>query len=280
MAKKTRREQQHLRQESGRKRSYTMGGSSHREIYKPGFPMNLLTDLRFFSIIGVFIAAIMVVTMVLTRGNGSNQAADLPATPTPAASASADASASASVSPTPTTKRFDKADQVIDAATKKYTATIKTNMGDIVVNLDAAQAPNTVNSFVFLAQKKFFDGITFHRIVKNFVIQGGDPTGNGSGGPGYSTKDEPNQVSNKRGTIAMAKAQGAKEFGSQFFINVKDNPSLDYTSPGDKFYPFGQVADDASMKVVDAIQNVPTDAAGKPATPVVIQSVTIAESPK
>jgi cyclophilin family peptidyl-prolyl cis-trans isomerase len=257
-----------------------MGGSSHREIYKPGFPMNLLTDLRFFSIIGVFIAAIMVVTMILTRGTNNNQAADLPATPTPSASASADASASASVSPTPSAKRFDKADQVIDAATKKYTATIKTNMGDIVVNLDAAQAPNTVNSFVFLAQKKFFDGITFHRIVKNFVIQGGDPTGNGSGGPGYTTKDEPNQVSNKRGTIAMAKAAGAKEFGSQFFINVKDNPSLDYTSPGDKFYPFGQVADDASMKVVDAIQNLPTDPSGKPATPVVIQTVTIAESPK
>ncbi|MCZ2111743.1 MAG: peptidylprolyl isomerase [Dehalococcoidia bacterium] len=153
-------------------------------------------------------------------------------------------------------------------------------MGDIVVNLDAAQAPNTVNSFVFLAQKNFFDGITFHRVVKNFVIQSGDPTGNGTGGPGYTTKDEPNQISNKRGTIAMAKTSGAKEFGSQFFINVKDNSSLDYTNPGDKFYPFGQVADDASMKVVDAIQNVPTDSAGKPTTPVVIETVTIAESPK
>ncbi len=276
MAKKTRREQQHLRQEPQRKRSYQMGGTAPKEIYKPGFPMNLLGNIKFFSIVGVLIAGIMVVTMVLTRGSNANRPVDLP-TPTPTASATADASSTATASATPA-KSFSKADQVIDATKNNYTATIKTDKGDIVVKLYADQAPNTVNSFVFLAQKGFFDGITFHRVVPNFVIQTGDPTGTGTGGPGYSTQDEPNQLSNKRGTLAMAKASGAKSFGSQFFINLKDNPSLDYTNPADKFYPFGEVT--SGMDVVDAIGKVQTDVNGKPVQPVKILTVTVTETPK
>ena len=103
-------------------------------------------------------------------------------------------------------------------------------------------APNTVNSFVFLAENRFFDGIVFHRVVDNFVVQGGDPTGTGTGGPGYITGDEPNEVRNETGTIAMAKGGGQPYFGSQFFINLKDNPALDFdTRSGDRFYPFGRV---------------------------------------
>jgi cyclophilin family peptidyl-prolyl cis-trans isomerase len=154
-------------------------------------------------------------------------------------------------------------------------------MGDIVVKLNADIAPNTVNSFVFLAQQGYFDNITFHRVVNNFVIQGGDPLGTGSGGPGYVTQDEPNEVPNKRGTLSMAKTRGATSFGSQFFINLKDNPSLDFNNTGgDKFYPFAEVT--AGMDIVDAIAKVPTNGApeNKPLQPVTISTVTIAETAK
>lgn len=172
-------------------------------------------------------------------------------------------------------KSFPKADVVITSG-KQYSATIKTTKGDIVVDLYADQAPKTVNSFVFLAKKGYFDGLTFHRVVKGFVIQTGDPTGSGSGGPGYSTEDEPNQLTNERGTLAMAKVSGANEFGSQFFINLTNNVDLDYNNPTpNKFYPFGKVTN--GMDVVDAIANVPVSGSGKPNTPVSILSVTISE---
>jgi cyclophilin family peptidyl-prolyl cis-trans isomerase len=170
---------------------------------------------------------------------------------------------------------FERPEQVVDSS-KQYTATIKTSKGDIVVQLFADVAPNTVNSFVFLAQQKFFDGLTFHRVVKDFVIQAGDPTGNGSGGPGYSVDDEPNQLSNTRGTLAMAKSAGADDFGSQFFINVGNNTDLDHDNPrGDKFYPFAEVT--TGMEVVDAIANSPTGANGRPNPPITITTITIEE---
>lgn len=273
MPKRQRREQQHLRQESTRKRAYTAGSTAPKEVYKPGFPMNLLGNIKIFSIVGIVIAVIMVATMVWTRGANPDRTVDTPPTSTPAATASAtaDASTTAAASATANPKQFAKAEQVIDATKNNYTATIKTAKGDINIKLYADQAPNTVNSFVFLAEQHFFDGITFHRVVLTpvpFVIQSGDPTGTGTGGPGYTTKDEPNQLSNKRGTISMAKTQGATSFGSQWFINLKDNPSLDYTSSGDKFYPFGEVTGDG-MAVADKITQGD-----------VIQSVTITATPK
>ena len=278
MAKKSRKEQQHLRQEPARKRSYQLGGTTPREIYKPGFPMNLLGNIKVFSIVGVVIGIIMVVTMVWFRGTNTNQPVTVPtATPTANASASPSASATASASPTPMS--FKKADQVIDASKYNYTATIKTNMGDITLKLNADVAPNTVNSFAFLAEKGFYNNIDFFRVVKGFVIQSGDPTETSTGGPGYTTADEPNKVSNTAGTISMAKTSGATDFGSQFFINLKDNPSLDYNnSSGTKFYPFGEVT--SGMNVVDAIGNVATDVNDKPLQPVVISTITIQQAAK
>jgi cyclophilin family peptidyl-prolyl cis-trans isomerase len=277
VAKPKRRQQQHLRQESSRKKSYALGGTAPKEIYKPGFPMNLLGNIKFFGIVGIGATLVMVFAALATRGANSNAPVDVP-TDTPIAGASADASASAVATATPNPKTFSKAESVIDAATKKYTATIKTDKGDIVLALDADKAPNTVNSFVFLAQQHYFDGIIIHRVAPNFVIQMGDPKGDGTGGPGYTTADEPNQVSNKRGTVAMAKTAGASEFGSQFFINLKDNTSLDYTSSANKFYPFATVT--SGMDVVDAISKVPADSNEKPLQPITIQTVTIQESPK
>ena len=168
---------------------------------------------------------------------------------------------------------FDEAGQVVETG-KSYTARVKTSKGEFVVELFAAEAPNTVNSFAFLAQEGFFDGLTFHRIVEGFVIQGGDPTGRGGGGPGYETKDEPNEISNTRGTLSMAKTPGADEFGSQFFINLDDNTGLDFDNGmPDKFYPFGKVTE--GMDVVDAIAASPVDKGDRPDPPIVIETVTI-----
>jgi cyclophilin family peptidyl-prolyl cis-trans isomerase len=240
--------------------------------------MNLLGNLKLFSLIGVVVVVILVATAVFTRNtNNSGKAADIP-TATPTATVDPNATATPSVSPTPNAKQFQAADQVIDPAKNNYTATLKTSKGDIVLKLNADVAPNTVNSFVFLAQKGFFDGTIFHRVVKDFVIQGGDPTGTGSGGPGYKTKEEPNQVPNKKGTVSMAKSAGATDFGSQFFINLKDNPALDYNNGrGDKFYPFAEVIQ--GMDVVEAIGSAPVSNS-KPIEPVTILSVTVRETPK
>lgn len=99
-----------------------------------------------------------------------------------------------------------------------YTATIKTNYGDIVIELFPKESPHTVNNFVFLAQQGFYDGVKFHRVVKGFVIQGGDPTGTGRGGPGYRFNDElPVQREYGPGIVAMANS-GSNTNGSQFFI--------------------------------------------------------------
>lgn len=234
--------------------------------------MNILGNVKLFAIIGVVAGVLMVGTALFTNrtGQNANQAADLPATPT--SSVTADPNATPSASSTVTNKQFTAAEQVVDPA-KQYTATIKTSKGDIVLQLFADKAPATVNSFVFLAQKGYFDNIQFHRVVKNFVIQAGDPTGTGTGGPGYTTKDEPNEIANKRGTLSMAKVSGAAEFGSQFFINVKDNPSLDYNNPSaNKFYPFAEVT--SGMDVVDAIANAPTQS-DKPNPPITISTITI-----
>jgi len=273
LAKKRKRELQHLRQEPARRRSYQLGNTSPKDIYKPGFPMNLLGNVKLFALFGVAVIASMIIAAVLTnRGNDSDAEADDLRTVTP--TATVDASATASPSASVTAKTFAAAEQVVDPA-KQYTATMKTSKGDIVIKLYADKAPNTVNSFVFLAKQGYFDGITFHRVVKDFVIQAGDPTGTGSGGPGYTTKDEPNEIPNKRGTITMAKVAGSGVFGSQFFINLKDNAALDYNNTsGDKFYPFGEVT--SGMDVVDAIGNA-TLAGSKPNPPITITTVTIEE---
>ncbi len=269
MPKRKKREQQHLRQAAVRRRTYTSGGSAPADKYRPGFPMNLLANVKVFYIIG---AAIMIggvlIAAVAQSSSPSPSVPDATATPTVDPSASPAASETPGASPTADPRVFTQAEQVIDAATKQYTATIKTDKGDIVLKLFAESAPNTVNNFVFLAQKGYFDGLTFHRVEPNFVVQGGDPKANGTGGPGYTTKDEPNEIKNTRGTLSMAKVSGSGQFGSQFFINLKNNVSLDFDNKGgDKFYPFAEVT--SGMDVADKL--VKGD---------VMRSVTITESPK
>jgi peptidyl-prolyl cis-trans isomerase B (cyclophilin B) len=131
---------------------------------------------------------------------------------------------------------------------KSYQATISTNKGDIVLDLHAQAAPKTVNNFVFLAQAGFYDGITFHRVISNFMIQGGDPTGSGSGGPGYRFEDEVknNPHTHETGTLSMANA-GPNTNGSQFFITHAPQPHLN-----GRHTVFGQVS--SGMDVVNAIR--------------------------
>lgn len=108
---------------------------------------------------------------------------------------------------------------------KGYTATLDTTKGTITIELEPKIAPLTVNNFVFLVRQRFYDGLKFHRVEPGFVIQGGDPAGNGTGGPGYTFKDEPVAQPYKLGTVAMAN-RGPNTNGSQFFICLADLPQL------------------------------------------------------
>jgi peptidyl-prolyl cis-trans isomerase A (cyclophilin A) len=165
-------------------------------------------------------------------------------------------------------------------------ATLKTNRGDIVVQLFANHAPKTVQNFVGLAEgtqdytvaqtgkktgDRFYDGLTFHRIIPNFMIQGGCPLGTGTGGPGYTFKDEfhPELSFDRPYLLAMANA-GPGTNGSQFFITTAKTDWLN-----NRHTIFGEVADEESRKVVDAISATPTGAGDKPVDPVVIESVTV-----
>jgi cyclophilin family peptidyl-prolyl cis-trans isomerase len=145
--------------------------------------------------------------------------------------------------------QYDSAPAITIDLSKKYSATIHTNHGDISMDLFADEAPQTVNNFVFLAREGFFDGVVFHRVVPGFVIQGGDPTGTGRGGPGYRFRDElEHPRTYQRGTVAMANA-GPNTNGSQFFICLED-VGLPHS-----YTIFGKVT--AGMEAVDSIAGTP-----------------------
>ena len=150
--------------------------------------------------------------------------------------------------------------------------TLQTTMGDITFETYDTDAPNTVNNFITLAQKGFYDNVIFHRVIKGFMIQGGDPTGTGRGGPGYTFADELNpstpsyQAGYQTGVVAMANA-GPNTNGSQFFIMLADTPlPHSYTI-------FGKVT--KGQDVVDAIGNLPVDANDRPLTPPAIKDVIV-----
>ena len=162
-------------------------------------------------------------------------------------------------------------EMVIDPQ-KRYTATMSTSMGDVVIALDAVQAPRTVNNFVFLARQGFYDGVIFHRIISGFMIQGGDPTGSGRGGPGYRFGDElPRRGQYEVGSVAMANA-GPDTNGSQFFIVSGQNG----VSLPPQYSLFGKVV--KGLDVVAQIEGVRTGPGDRPTTDVTIDAVTITES--
>ena len=172
----------------------------------------------------------------------------------------------------PARRQFPKPPPMCIDPAKSYTAVMDTSMGPITITLDATAAPRTVNNFVVLARYQYYDGVIFHRIIKGFVCQGGDPTGTGRGGPGYRFADElPQPGGYELGSLAMANS-GPNTNGSQFFIIS----GSDGTRLPPLYSLFGKVTD--GMDVVDAMQKVATARNDRPLTPVAINSVTITES--
>lgn len=181
--------------------------------------------------------------------------------------------------PPETVMSFSEPEEQSDInASSEVTATIATSCGEIVVELDPANSPETVNSFVFLAREGFYDGQVFHRIAENFVIQGGDPEANGTGGPGYVIEDEFPEDDNftyDEGTVAMDN-RGSRSTGSQFFIVVGDDGQ--HLTP--LFNVLGEVT--SGQDTLDRIAEVPTGAApgsveqSRPQESVYIESITVA----
>ena len=255
---------------------------------------------RQFVIVAVVVVLLGVVFYFVTKGNGSKSVATnagsttttAPGTSTTAAGTSTTVAATpvsvplisapagtgcpAADGSSPHFTKFSAPPPNCIDATKTYTATMQTDAGTIVIKLDPVAAPKTVNNFVFLAGYHFFEGTAFHRVVQNFVDQGGDPTGTGSGGPGYSFADElPKAGAYKAGSLAMANS-GANTNGSQFFIVASD-------AGGAQLQPnyslFGQVT--SGMDVVTKINNdgsPASDSAGVPKVVHKITQVTIAVS--
>lgn len=146
--------------------------------------------------------------------------------------------------------------------------------GTIEAELYPHIAPNTVNNFIFLANTDFYDGLTFHRVIKDFMIQGGDPNGDGTGGPGYSIKGEftknkfKNDLKHTEGILSMARSQNKNSGGSQFFIMTKDSPHLD-----GQYASFGKVT--TGLDIVHKIENSKTGSNDKPVKNIIIESIKV-----
>jgi len=168
-------------------------------------------------------------------------------------------------------KTYESAPEMQIDVNKEYIANFETNKGNFSVRLFPKEAPKTVNNFVFLSREGFYNGLTFHRIISDFMIQGGDPAGDGTGGPGYKFEDEKVQRSHVRGTLSMANS-GPNTNGSQFFIVTAENTNwLD-----GKHTIFGEVAE--GLDIVMGIEGVEVDGNDKPLSPVIIKNIEIVES--
>jgi cyclophilin family peptidyl-prolyl cis-trans isomerase len=168
------------------------------------------------------------------------------------------------------TKKWNSPPAIEIDLNKAYTARMETEKGEMVIKLFAAQVPKTVNNFVFLSRQGFYDGIIFHRVIADFMVQGGDPTGTGTGGPGYRFEDEfdPNLKHDKPGVLSMANA-GPNTNGSQFFITHVPTPWLD-----GKHSVFGQISEG-----IDVLMAIPPRDPMRPEySGVKILKVTIEES--
>src|SRR5438094_3274830 len=168
--------------------------------------------------------------------------------------------------------KVDEAAKSFDFATKEYAAEIKSNKGPIRLTFLPDVAPGHVKNFLGLAKAGFYNGGTFHRIIKDFMIQGGCPEGTGTGGPGYKIPAEFNATPHEPGVLSMARTGDPNSAGSQFFICLARHPHLDR-----QYTAFGKAADAESMNTVRAIGGVRTDRSDRPAEPVKIESVTVTE---
>jgi peptidyl-prolyl cis-trans isomerase B (cyclophilin B) len=209
---------------------------------------------------------LVILFVVLQLTNGSDSSTSTAATKN---------GCSTAVPPKPTTTTLAAAPAMTIDPAKQYTAVMDTSCGTITMALDAKDAPQTVNSFVTLANKGFYNGTLFHRIVTDFVDQGGDPTGTGTGGPGYALPDEPPANGYKAGSVAMANS-GTGTTGSQFFLVVSSSGAQQLgTAPPYKYSALGTM-DAASLKVAKKINRLGSTA-GTPTQKVYVTSVTITD---
>ncbi len=165
--------------------------------------------------------------------------------------------------------------KTLDLKNKKYQIELDTTQGKILLDMDAAAAPGHVANMLGLAKIGFYDGLVFHRIIKDFMIQGGCPEGSGSGGPGYMIPAEFNKTPHEAGVVSMARTREPDSAGSQFFICLERQPHLD-----GQYTAFGKTADAESLAVVKAIGKVKTGGDDRPQKPVKINKATVIESGK
>jgi cyclophilin family peptidyl-prolyl cis-trans isomerase len=273
------------RQEPGQSSSGSSGGGAKNGEGSPMKNPVVLVAVGALALAGVLAIGVMLGQRPAAPATATQPAAGTASVEVPTDSAAASAAApttDAALAATPAadssglslpgsgTPYSAPTDQQLDA-TKAYFATITTPKGDIVVEMWPDIAPKHVNSLVFLAREGFYDGLTFHRVDAGFVIQGGDPNGDGTGGPGYSVPAEfnaSNPVPHRKGTLAMARSQDPNSAGSQFYIVLEDGPSA--TSLDGEYTNFGHVVE--GMSVVEQI------AIGDVMTKVTIEEKPIAES--
>jgi len=223
------------------------------------------------------VAALFIGLVVLLNVAGNNKKKASPPVTTPPTTAAVPAGC-VLTTPKQTTKPTYNAPPAMTIDTSKtYTAHVDTTCGSFDITLDAAVAPKTVNSFVFLARNHFYDGLSFHRLVKDFVIQGGDPKGDGTGGPGYQLPTEPPKNGYKAGSVAMANS-GPNTTGSQFFVTVSANGAKTLGGPPYLYSDLGSVT--KGMDVVQKLMTFAQDTAqgGAPTSPLYMNKVTITES--
>jgi cyclophilin family peptidyl-prolyl cis-trans isomerase len=259
-----RRERQRRRRASLPPRYQASAGG---ELQLPGVLGWAQRHGRWWVLLGLMVMLLSVGATLIVSQTGTSGVDDQPRSgstatvgPSPAAqttAATATASATPAASGTPGIVRSYPAPPAlaIDPA-KQYEALIRTEKGDVRVQLLAADAPGYVNNFVFLARNRFFDGLTFHRVIAGFVAQGGDPRGDGTGGPGYRLPPERNTLAFDTGVLAMATSQEGVS-GSQFFITLAPQPQL-----AEGFTVFGRVVD--GMAVVRALTLRNPQAASQP----------------
>ncbi len=200
--------------------------------------------MRLWQLLGVCVSL-----ATLAFACGSDGAGETPTT--------GDAPTSSAI-PTPTSKKYDSRPEVTIDPDKKYVAIVETVKGTFRIELRPDLAIQTVNSFIFLAREGYYDGVTFHRVIPGFMAQGGDPSGTGSGDPGYTLPAEFSDVPYERGVVGMARTTDPNSGGSQFFITYTDQPNLN-----GQYTVFGKVVE--GMKVVNAL--TPRDPATDPAAP-------------
>jgi len=211
------------------------GEVSH--LKKRGF-FRLFSNYKLFAIIGAIAVVGGLAFSAILGSRNSNSGNSTSVRGEDIVKATPEASETATTGAQTTIKQYPAPPALVIDATKTYVATIKTAKGEIKVELLASEAPETVNNFVFLARDGYYDGVTFHRVIKDFVAQAGDPTGTGIGGPGYTLPVEPTDQAFEAGILAMAKPPeaGAPNNGSQFFFTLAAEPTFE-----GKFTAFGKV---------------------------------------